>query len=66
MLKSEEVVLGESLPLSELLLAVSAASSAAMDIIRSSSGVEHKNTQSKKLLVLVVISTEFGISKRKC
>lgn len=48
MLKSEEVVLGESLPLSELLLGVSAASSAAMDIIRSSSGVEYKNIQSNK------------------
>lgn len=48
--ESEEVVLGESLPLSELLLVISAVSSAAaaMDIIRSSSGIEYKNTQSDR------------------
>lgn len=48
--ESEEVVLGESRPLSELLLVISAVSSAAaaMDIIRSSSGIEYKNTQSDR------------------
>ena len=48
MVESEEVVLGESRPLSELLeLAISAVSSAAaaIDISRSSSGIKHKNTQ---------------------
>lgn len=46
--ESEEVVLGESRPLSELLLVISAVSSAAaaMDISRSSSGIKYKNTQS--------------------
>lgn len=45
--ESEEVVLGESQPLSELLLVISAVSSAAaaIDISRSSSGIKHKNTQ---------------------
>lgn len=48
MFESEEVVLGESRPLSELLLVISAVSSAAaaMDISRSSSGIKYKNTQS--------------------
>lgn len=40
--ESEEVALGESQPLSELLFVVSAVSSAAIDISRSSSGVKHK------------------------
>ena len=46
--ESEEVVLGESRPLSELLLVISAVSSAAaaMDISRSSSGIKDKNRQS--------------------
>lgn len=45
-LEREEVVLGESRPLSELLLFITALSSAAaMDIIRSSSGIKYKNTQ---------------------
>lgn len=46
--ESEDVVRGESRPLSELLLVMSALSSAAaaIDISRSSSGNEYKNTQS--------------------
>lgn len=49
--ESEEVVLGESRPLSELLLVISAVSSAAaaMDMSRSSSSIKHKNTQSDRL-----------------
>lgn len=48
MVENEEVVLGESRPLSELLeLVISAVSSAAAILIsRSSSGIKHKNTQS--------------------
>ena len=49
--ESEEVVLGESRPLSELLLVIPAVSSAAaaIDMSRSSSGIKHKNTQSDRL-----------------
>lgn len=46
--ENEEVVLGESRPLSELLFVVSIVSAAAIDISRSSSGGKHKNTQSDR------------------
>lgn len=60
--ESEEMVLGESLPLSELLLVLPAVSSAAaaIDISRSSSGIKHKKTHT--LEVMKLYNTHFDMT----
>lgn len=62
MVETEDVVLWESRPLSELLFLASAVSSAAsIDMSKSSSGTKHKNTESDVIQKTWCSQNRFGI-----